>query len=207
MITAVWILVIVAVCLWFAGDILKLWFPESHARIKQRLLSPFGQWKSGGGKHEASAASSSTTTLDADQVRNAALHVANSHIAAGQSVEVAIEDAVTHIRLRTRNWNAEPALRRWLMSHLTAPLKARSSDPDKNHMNTANWKREIVALTVGCVVGLAAGWLAHPTNRPDRYSVHVLGKGLFQAVKLDKETGETWLLHVRGYWTNGPASE
>lgn len=71
-------------------------------------------------------------------------------------------------------------------------------------MNFAKWKREIALLAVGSVIGFAVGRLSKMPDFADRYSVHVLDKSEFRAVKLDKKTGDTWLFHYEGYWTNGP---
>ena len=50
------------------------------------------------------------------------------------------------------------------------------------------------------------GWGVRQADRSERYSVHPLARvGVIQAIKLDKKTGQTWLLNYHGYWTNGPA--
>lgn len=56
----------------------------------------------------------------AQEIREAALHVANYHLKPGKSAVVAIEEAITHVRLRTKDWNGEAELRQWLTSQLRA---------------------------------------------------------------------------------------
>jgi hypothetical protein len=172
-------------------------------RVKQRLFVLF-----------ALSGSRNPPNEEALKVRNAALHVANYHLEAGRSVEVAVADAITHIRLRTRDWNDEPGLRRWLKSQLSTHLKARPSElkppgdtraSDVSIMKTNDWKRDIAIAAVGILVGFGIGWVARSAVRSDRYSLHTLGPPLshVRAIKLDKRTGDTWVMDLYGRWTNG----
>jgi hypothetical protein len=185
------ILVGLALLLWFIADILRLWLPKHFENVK-RCIRLGGLRKS------------DEDHVTHQRIRDAGLYIAKHSLRAGKTVTEAVEDAISHIRNRTKGWKNDDEVRRWLTSQLSTQAKTGFSIFDV--MKNSSWKRDMIVLLGGILVGLSIGW--GTIGLHDRYSIHSLsGPSRVRAIKLDKKTGETWTMDVHGRWTNGPPSE
>jgi hypothetical protein len=129
-----------------------------------------------------------------NEVQTAALNIANDSLKAGLSKESSIEKALSLLHGHIPDANAKAELRVWLRSAL-GPQQGESGEfsNETSTMRTNRWKRDLVAVSLGLIIGVVlAALAARFVFRSDDFAIHIMNRGI--ALKINNRTGQTWKL-------------